>query len=132
MSTNKRITFTAVFLIFFGIFYLWCIFKPLCSNTIVSEAVSPDGKITATLFHRDCGATTSEVSIISLRKVNKKFTDGRADWIFVCSGSGNILFRWAGVSSLEVIHSDVDIFKKETLLNGVSIVYKDAAASSGG
>jgi hypothetical protein len=38
----------------------------LCGNEIQSEVVSPDGKMKAVIFERDCGATTSATTQISI------------------------------------------------------------------
>lgn len=37
-----------------------------CTNTVVTSAVAPDGRHSAALFQRDCGATTGFSSQISL------------------------------------------------------------------
>lgn len=39
----------------------------LCRNTVVSERLSPDGRVKAVVFYRDCGATTpftTEISVV--------------------------------------------------------------------
>src|SRR5438270_5911065 len=61
----KPLAFTIVLLSLCG-----CMPDP-CANAQISEAVSPDGKLRAVTFRRDCGATTKEtvqVSIIPAKK----------------------------------------------------------------
>jgi hypothetical protein len=41
---------------------------PDCTNTIISTIPSPNAQWTATIFTRDCGATTNENAQITLRR----------------------------------------------------------------
>ena len=51
----------------------------LCGNQIVSRVNSPDGKLSAVLFQRDCGATTGFSTQISIVPVGQAL-----------SGAGNV------------------------------------------
>ena len=45
---------------------------PACSNTVLSETTSPDGRFKAVVFSRDCGATVgfnTQVSVIAVSEV---------------------------------------------------------------
>src|SRR5512132_2629104 len=45
-----------------------CAFADPCGNKVISDARSPDGRMTAIVFERDCGATTdfsTQVSILA-------------------------------------------------------------------
>jgi hypothetical protein len=50
-----------------GFYWLMSSFEDLCGNTIVATELSPDRKLKAVLFERNCGATTgfsSQVSVL--------------------------------------------------------------------
>jgi hypothetical protein len=89
--------------------------------------LSPDGKMVATLFQRDCGATTSVASIVSLRKNGEKFKDKKSRWVFVYAGVNQVFFRWVGNASLQIAYTGGDVFKKELNMEGVSIVCSEVA-----
>jgi hypothetical protein len=45
---------------------MWLGLRGMCGNTAVSEAPSPDGLMKAVVFERDCGATTSASTQVSI------------------------------------------------------------------
>ena len=71
---NKRKKLWVVFgvascLVFVAYLTPWMaiVTSPLpCANTVSAEHISPDGKLRAVLFERDCGATTNWSSQISI------------------------------------------------------------------
>ena len=62
-----------------------------CSNTILSEAVSSDGKRAATAFERNCGATSSFVRIVSVRLAAATFDpEAEKEYVLVVEGQPEI------------------------------------------
>lgn len=85
-----------------------------CRNEVVQEVVSPDGQNKAVIFQRDCGATSSFTTQVSVLRRNETL-----------SGSGNVFVaddnhglvevgdwggpwvgvRWSGSEHLQVIYA---------------------------
>ena len=51
-----------------------CSFFRECSDQSLADVKSPDGRYVATLFARNCGATTSYLFHVNLRTDSKEFT----------------------------------------------------------
>ena len=94
-----------------------------CENTIKLEVKSPDGKYVATLFERNCGATTDFSTIVNLRELSMKF-DADNSGVFVVKGQPKIDLTWDSHTSLRLQcqHCRVDdIFKQERTWKDVNI-----------
>lgn len=101
----------------------WSMFGP-CSDTILSEATSPDGRWIATLFERDCGATTSYSTQLNLRPADKRFKSDKQPSAIVVRTEGCIQFWWEGQSDLLVqLPDDARIFMQERWQDGITIRY---------
>jgi hypothetical protein len=74
-----------------------------CGDSILSEAVSPDGRYTATVFERNCGAVTSFTRIVSIHRRESCF-DGEDEntWVFVTKDQPTINIRWSSQRQLDV------------------------------
>jgi hypothetical protein len=79
--------------------------EPLCGNDILEDALSPDGQFIATVFERDCGATTPFYRIVSLRKAKRSFDpeakDGR---VFDIKGQPEIKLSWTSGDKLSIYY----------------------------
>jgi len=74
-----------------------------CSNEILNEAVSSDGKLTATAFERNCGATAPFVRIVSVRATKAAFDgDTEKEYVFVVEGQPELQVAWNGPDYLSV------------------------------
>lgn len=96
-----------------------------CANTIKSEAQSPDGRYVATVYVRDCGATTDSSSIISLRPRSSRFNDEEGR-VFVNKGEQPITLKWNNRVNLSIKClgcSAETIFKHDKTWNDISISY---------
>lgn len=81
--------------------------KDLCSNSLYDEKVSPDGKITASFFERNCGATTPYVQVVSLRLSNEEFEPEKFDnWVFTIHGRSKIKMTWEETDKLSISYSE--------------------------
>jgi hypothetical protein len=97
-----------------------------CNDEIKVESKSPEGKYTATLYERDCGATTDFSTIVSLRSSSNKFS-GEEGRIFVIKGRPQIKITWRESISLQVECDDCrteNIFKQDTSWNEIAISYR--------
>jgi hypothetical protein len=78
----------------------------LCGNELVTEAASPDGRYIATIFERDCGATTPHISVVSLRLSGARFDpEEDKDWVFTIHGQSDVKVLWVADRNLKITYS---------------------------
>jgi len=122
--------------------YLWLVWlslvagcgsADLCANTELRRLSSPDGRLDAVLFERNCGATTgfsSQVSVLPARAVlnplfgNALVVDDNegaapvADW-----GGPDVEMRWDGVRTLRLRHhSAARVFHATDQVEGATVI----------
>lgn len=87
--------------------------RSACVNTIVESVPSPDDAWTAVLFERNCGATTSFTSQVSVLRSGRALPDSagnafvamRGDTAGTTPWGGPLVsIRWAGSRELEISH----------------------------
>src|ERR1051325_9404381 len=98
-----------------------------CDDRVVREVRSGDGKFVATLYVRNCGATTDYSSIVNLRPGGTRFNGYADDYIiFVAKGERDIGIQWLNTNEVRVwcrgCESN-DIFKKQPTWKDVKIAY---------
>ena len=104
----------------------------LCGNEVVRRVDAPDGKHSAVLFERDCGATTGFSTQISILDAGEKPSGGgnafiadggrRATW-----GGPWADMEWLAADRLRIRHDpQVRLFKSEANVSGVAISYETA------
>jgi len=99
------------------------VFWPRCGDQIKTEKASPDLKYTATVYERDCGATTDFSTIVNLRESSVKFKGDDLGAVIV-KGQHRIDLAWDGNTRLRLQCSDCrpeEIFKEETRWKDVEI-----------
>jgi len=94
-----------------------------CANEIISESVSPDGGSKIIVFSRNCGATTGSNTQATILKHNQSLPNDGGN-IFVLD-QGEAIVKWRTNTEV-VVTADASsrFFKKESAVNGVSIVYQ--------
>ena len=108
-----------------------------CSNTMVVSAAAPNGQHSAVLFQRDCGATTSFSTQVSIIGPGDEASDGgiafRADDDHGAASAGSWGGPWAEVKWLAADHLLISyaaksrIFQQTDRVNGVRITYQAVA-----
>ncbi|MGZ3912012.1 MAG: hypothetical protein ACXVBR_18140 [Flavisolibacter sp.] len=79
----------------------------LCGVELLGESKSPDEEYVATIFERNCGATTPFVRVVSLRHVGSEFApDDDDDWVFTIHGQSYIHVSWIENKKLEISYSE--------------------------
>jgi hypothetical protein len=99
------------------------VFSPRCGDQIKTERASPDLKYTATVYERDCGATTDFSTIVNLRESSTKF-NGEELGPVVIKGQHSINLEWDGNTRLRLQCTDCrseEIFKQEKRWKDVEI-----------
>ena len=100
-----------------------------CSDTVQSETTTTDGIYVATLYERNCGATTSFVTRENLRSQGARFA-GDVGLVFVVSGKPKVNLSWENDSSLVIecvqcsSSHNYKIFKQESDWGSVRISYR--------
>lgn len=78
-------------------------FRVECNNRVLTEVQSDDRLYTATLFERNCGATTPFATIVGLRAAGTDFdAESKEDWLVALSGRTALRLRWAGGRQLVI------------------------------
>jgi len=81
----------------------------LCGNELLSESKSPGGKYIASVFERNCGATTPYVRVVSLRSAGKEFDpEDNENWIFSIRGQAEITAAWASDEEVSISYMGGD------------------------
>jgi len=110
MRTATRVASWGVaFAVFTGVIFIvyhYVISSALsspCANKILEEVTSPDGIYVATLFERNCGATTPYYRVVNLRSAGSKFeAETQDDWIVQAEHQPEIVLRWDDARHLSV------------------------------
>jgi hypothetical protein len=77
-----------------------------CGNDLVSESISTDGKYVASVFERNCGATTPYVQVVSLRLSNTKLNpENHDDWVFTIHGKSKVELFWENANRLNISYT---------------------------
>jgi hypothetical protein len=97
-----------------ALFAFVALFAPLCANEVLQTGLSPDGRLKAVVFERDCGATTDFSTQVSVLPAGEKLpNDGGNVFTADCdhgaapSGPGGgprVDIAWTGARSLIIWH----------------------------
>ncbi len=118
---------TLAFIVLMVLFYL-AIFGMLsflepCENRIIQSVFSPNKKYKVVLFQRDCGATTSFSSQISLLKSKEKLEDSGN--IYIAKGyPKNFTIEWQDNNHIIITLPKQKVYKIKKELNSIVIEYK--------
>lgn len=98
----------------------------VCQNEIVDKTTSPDGKWTATILTRDCGATTSQYMEVNLHDSSNAHLEARNN-VFVTKYVRRLHVSWNGNDSLIVDCENCVASEVSTRMNRlgtIQIVYR--------
>ena len=98
----------------------------LCANELIAEIPSVDRRYIASIFQRNCGATTPYVRVVSLRPTHTKFApDNDKDWVFTIHGQSDISASWTPGGELVVSYTGTgDSPTKRASWHGVAISFR--------
>lgn len=65
-----------------------------CHDVVRTESKSPEGQFVASVFERDCGATTGYSTIVSLREAKTSFNAEQDLHAVVLSGKCDVAIHW--------------------------------------
>jgi len=91
----------------------------LCSDEVVLEKVSPDGRHVATVVRRDCGATTDYATHVRISR--RWWRGGGTSLAVVLEEPAKIDVVWRSATELQVLHTPARVFRDEKLVDSVRI-----------
>jgi hypothetical protein len=104
--------FAAMMLLMFAVFTaVYMHLNPRCSEEIISQSLSPDGKFAAAILERHCGESVQIVTHVNLRPAEQPvrtgyFTgtakDGQVFAVELTAAEASIDLRWNADSALTV------------------------------
>lgn len=93
-------------------------------DTVLSESSSPDGQLIATVFERDCGATTAKNTQICFRRRTELFNSRNQPSFLVFEGDGKVVLSWESQNKLVIrLPRESKVFRENQEANGVKIEY---------
>jgi hypothetical protein len=96
----------------------------MCANEPVASVLSPSGANKAVVFTRDCGATTSWSTQVSILRGSEQLPNEAGNTLVV-EGKAPVQVTWTSESTVTLRGtSEAKRFKKEGAVNGVSVVYE--------
>ena len=95
-----------------------------CADTVKAEAPSPGGGYVATVFERDCGATTDFSTHVSIREADEPFDSSTKTRVLIVAGQTEVDIEWSTEKKLSVTFSPAETFTKLETWRDVRIVYK--------
>lgn len=102
--------------------FLCC--QSACKNDPKLNILSPSGKLRAVVFNRNCGATTSFNTQLSITEANDKPLEEGGN-VFVVDGNVPLKIQWLSETKLFVAGGrGVKVFRQEELAKGVAISYE--------
>jgi hypothetical protein len=98
----------------------------MCGNEIVHQETSVDGKMTAVVFVRNCGATTDNSTQVRLLPADTALPNESGNVFVAYVDPGLVHLSWTGAASLAVSHPKLpreSVFLQEPKVEGISISY---------
>lgn len=95
-----------------------------CVNVVREELVSPNGKLKAVVFSRNCGATTGANIQVSVLDKKENLPNDGGNALIVDNGDAKVSWKKEG-GLLVTLDSEVRVFKKETVVHGADIEYRN-------
>ncbi len=115
MSSRKmRISFVVVLAVVIAATLVFWYLRTMtlsfdCGVETLQEVTLPEGKYIATLFERNCGATTPYYRIVILRPAATKLdAEKNEDWVFSVKDRPNIQLRWETAHRLAILSDQSD------------------------
>jgi hypothetical protein len=97
-----------------------------CEDFVLTEVASPSGRVAATVFVRDCGATTAANTQVSLRQRSGLLGRRRKTSLLVYEGDKNLGISWEDENTLVVrLPPNAKVFRQEREWYGVRIEYSE-------
>lgn len=97
-----------------------------CSTTLLGEQLSPQKTLILSKYERNCGATTSFVTTVSIRQSGQPFKHDPNATVAMAEGKISINTEWISEGRVK-IRSSSKLFKRENKFGNVDIVYEQVS-----
>ncbi|MGQ0742066.1 MAG: hypothetical protein ACT4OG_07200 [Alphaproteobacteria bacterium] len=108
-------------------------FSKMCGTELVKSVASPDNKLKAVMFERDCGATTDFSTQVSILEADDEVPNSPGN-TFIAEGARDLPraawggpwaeISWRAANSLEVKYDrNATVFKRNETVGSVTIIY---------
>lgn len=104
------------------IYFVVSSFDDMCGNDNLVEVVSPDGRLKAVTFRRDCGATTGYSTQLSILPANRTLPNGGGN-IFISRDDPEVTVRWIDDHHLRISGDTQTQLLRLTEYQGIHIAY---------
>lgn len=112
--------------IFFATFLASGCGEPLCKNQLIYEVESPEKDYIASVFQRNCGATTPVINVVNVQR-KKEILDleNYNSWAFTAHGESSVTLRWKENKDLLISYDTLDANPtQKTQINGITLSYE--------
>ncbi|MGH9792758.1 MAG: hypothetical protein ACRD5W_16245 [Candidatus Acidiferrales bacterium] len=107
----------------------------ICSNDVAWESTSPDGKLKAVIFMRNCGATTDFSTQVSILESSATLPNDSGSIFIADADHGAVLVNRKGIMDVRLTWKSqhrlvisypgrARIFEQENVVRGVAIRYE--------
>ena len=107
----------------------------MCGNEIVEEIKSPDKRLKAIIFIRDCGATTGYSTQLSIIEDEDKLENGAGNTLILSdkfgdglsfdNGGAKVKAVWTSENSMTIYFDNkIEFTKQEEEIEGIKITYE--------
>jgi hypothetical protein len=99
--------------------------SPTCDLSELDARQSPDGKHVASIFRKDCGATTDYVTGVTLRRADQSLADVSADAVLIANGIVPVVVRWIAGDMLVIeVPASTPIFSNKDKWRDIKVTIK--------
>ena len=115
--------------------------RPPCSDAVVSESSSPDGRWIAATMERRCGTESEFLTHVNLRPASEalrpgfftgKVSEGEVLMLETDAQSAGLTLTWRNPADLQISCAackDVAVLNKQASLDGIRVEYHPASSS---
>jgi len=109
---------------FFCVLVMTACSVDICGNTLIKHITSPKKNYVASIFERNCGATTPFIRVVSLRHYESNFDpENQENWVFSIEGQPEVEVIWLNDGELKINYSAGIEPIETTKWNDVKILY---------
>lgn len=94
-----------------------------CDTQVQKQVRSPGGQYVATVFHRECGATTGFNTQVGIRRSSKAF-DPQSGQVLAIAGQHDVTLAWIGNTRLVVSFPPDRVYNEQRSWEDVQVEYK--------
>lgn len=96
-----------------------------CTDHMLSTVNSPDGRYTAFVFRRECGATAPDSTQANVQPIGASLKSEKYKAFVVVGGAPGLNLRWDNANQLVVSGIAAEhIYRQESIVDGIRVRYE--------